>query len=693
MPNLYASLPVPAGDGVGAWVDVSLFSATRTFSVDGGHFAGQLTIEGSNDAQASSVPLPVPPFFDGGEVIQTAVLTEQFMRIRRTGSASLTPGAPNVQVAAEQQAGTIFGAMNVPTDNGPGTSIDLTLGGEINTFNVSGGNGQVVIEISTDPAGLIFSPALLFDSGGGVAQTVVGTLKRARVVRRLVTAPGAGNAPLVSVGSGGSSGGGGGGQGVLSVDSVNVIGVKLTQVVENALLQGTIAYVGNNNALLASVGAPYELKFGQNLTPVDLVVVNAFNFATTGGQWVRMNIQNPQWLAAPFWDIDPVNGIDEATGWGVTQAAARLAPLKSQAELNRRLVGAFNIAPTIEIEGNIPNSDDGGLPNLQTKTRDALPLIFGRIDPVGGTVNPPIFSGVITGYVTAVPATNTPFQMTIAGLPVSWTASGLLGLMIQKDNGTKTSWVLADLGAKTARISEPRSSTGTGSAGAATNFVVGETVNVYSLFTIPNWPYGGQVLFPKAGNLEIQGKRANGSSAQTVLGGSGPLISNCKLNNVIWQGGSQATFGNVYCPGPNSISGMSQLALQGLVTQGILQLSDCSVQSTDGTTSVDGAAARINLSTRTLMVVKTPALVSIFGSADVAIDCSGQGAFWSVGATVYGAGNSNFIMTVDQGSRCAFPAGTAATSLAHPFSMGTAFFDYADLPVANLTEQCGISLL
>jgi hypothetical protein len=477
---------------------------------------------------------------------------------------------------------------------------------------------------------------------------------------------------------------------LLSVDSVHVIGVRLDQVVENALKQGTIAYVGNNNATQASVGDSYELKFGENLTPIDLVVVNALNFGVTGGQWVRMNIPNPQWLAAPFWDVDPVNGQDENTGWGTTQANARLAPLKTMAEMNRRLAGALNIAPTIEIEGNIPNADDGGIQNLRTKTRDALPLIVGRIDPVGGAINPPVFSGAITGYVTAVPATNTPFQMTIASLPVSWTASGLLGLMIQKDDGTKTAWVLADLGAKTARISEPRTSTST-SSGNATNFVVGETVNVYALFSVPNWPYGEQVLFPRTGNLEIKGLRASGAASQTNLGSSGPTPNNCKLTGIIWQGGNSANFGNVYLGPTSSISGLKQLGVVGLSTKGLLQLSDVSFLTVLGTIHIDGAAAQI-ITSFGQTFVKAPALVSIFDTAGLSLDCSAQGSFWSVGATVYGSGNSNNLLTVDRGSRCAFPKGaTVVTSAGNALVVGGAAYNFSDIPVTDLPNQCGVT--
>jgi hypothetical protein len=486
------------------------------------------------------------------------------------------------------------------------------------------------------------------------------------------------------------------GQGILNVDTVSIVGTSRLDQVDDTLytaFQGTICYVGNNDPVKSSVGDYYSLKFGQNLTPINLEVVNAKHFATTGGQWVRMHIPNDQFLAPGlFWDIDPTNGNDENAGFGASQAAARLRPLKTQAELNRRLTGALNIAPTIEIEGNIPNSDNGGIPNLKTKTRDALPLVFGRLDPVGGTVNPPIFSGAITGYVTAVPATNTPFQMTIASLPVSWTASGLIGLMIQKNDGSKTAYAEADLGAKTARISQPRTSTAT-SSGVTTNFVVGETVNVYRLFTIPNWPYDENVMFPRAGNLEIQAKRTNGSACQTVLGASGPFVNNCILNGVIWQGGSQGTFGNVQIIGSGSFSGFSQLGLFGLsVLKCLVIFTDSTPLAAEGTVQIDGANASIHTFDRTVISLSGTSALAIFDTTTPAMDHATQGCIWCrIGVAVYGAGNATSLIVVDSGSRCAIPAGATAATAGNQLVLNAVGSAFAAIPVIDIPGQCGVS--
>ncbi len=204
MANQYVSLPVPAVDGVGAWVDTSLLAPGKVLSVDGGPFSGTIYIEGSNDNQVSAAPVDVLPFTSDAQAPANCVATLQFMRVRRSGTITTTAGAPTVRVSAE--LGTnIFGALAVPAGNGVGAAIDLSGGGNLNTFNVVGslvGVEQLLIEISND-AGVTWSPALLFDSGGQVGRNYDGVIGQARVRRRISLGT---TAPLVSVGSGDSEG-------------------------------------------------------------------------------------------------------------------------------------------------------------------------------------------------------------------------------------------------------------------------------------------------------------------------------------------------------------------------------------------------------------------------------------------------------------------------------------------------------
>lgn len=208
MANIFLSLVVLAGDGAGAWVDVSSIGPEKTLTVDGGAFAGAIYIEGSNDAQASAAPSSVGPFTGGFSAPQTFVQAWNFMRVRRASSGD-RPGAPTVGVAGPSAISNIFAAMNVPNGDGFGTPTTLSGGGDVNTFSVVGTIvGQILIETSSD--GTNFVPTLIFTAGANVAQSqnVVGVLNAARVrVRGAGTSP----APLVAVGSGATSGAAGGG--------------------------------------------------------------------------------------------------------------------------------------------------------------------------------------------------------------------------------------------------------------------------------------------------------------------------------------------------------------------------------------------------------------------------------------------------------------------------------------------------
>lgn len=205
MANAFLALVVPAGDGVGAWVDVSSMSPERTISVDGGAFGGSIYIEGSNDAQASAAPAAVGPFVGPTFAPQLFLQAWNFLRVRRVASGGV--GTPTVTLAGPAAIANVFAAMNVPTADGVGTNTDISGGGDVNTFNVVGPfTGQLLIRTSTD--GVNFSPTLIFDSGSAVGQTVVGVLSSCHIRRRGVTG---GPAPLVSVGSQATSGAAGGG--------------------------------------------------------------------------------------------------------------------------------------------------------------------------------------------------------------------------------------------------------------------------------------------------------------------------------------------------------------------------------------------------------------------------------------------------------------------------------------------------
>ena len=137
MGNVYAALPVPAGDGTGAWVDVSSMGKIKTITVDGA-FEGTLTIEFSHDAgtgQASIVSFTQP----GKKTIEIAA---QVMRTRFSGYLS---GTPTVDVAANDN-GARFVNLPVPAGDGVGAAVDVSTLGTFNTIICAGTfTGSVII--------------------------------------------------------------------------------------------------------------------------------------------------------------------------------------------------------------------------------------------------------------------------------------------------------------------------------------------------------------------------------------------------------------------------------------------------------------------------------------------------------------------------------------------------------------------
>lgn len=98
--GLFLDLPVPAGDGVGAAVDVSALGTYNTVAVLG-TWEGVVIIEISEDNVTWSQCMG---FQNPG--YQSKEFVAQFMRVRRSGTAvlGLPPGTPNVDVGAINDA-------------------------------------------------------------------------------------------------------------------------------------------------------------------------------------------------------------------------------------------------------------------------------------------------------------------------------------------------------------------------------------------------------------------------------------------------------------------------------------------------------------------------------------------------------------------------------------------------------------
>ncbi len=149
------SLPVPAGDGVAASVDVTQFGSTLTFII-GGDLDGPATliIEGSED-DSDYAPLVVSS--DGGAKTLENVAV-RFLRVRASGVTSTFPFAPVVGVVGVPSGGGGGIASNVLVEEGDETTTTIVVrpGGDDTT-----GNGTIGAPYETLRRAVLDVPAFI----------------------------------------------------------------------------------------------------------------------------------------------------------------------------------------------------------------------------------------------------------------------------------------------------------------------------------------------------------------------------------------------------------------------------------------------------------------------------------------------------------------------------------------------------
>lgn len=150
-------LPVPAGNGLGAAVDVSSLPNFKTVQV-GGSFGGTLLVLISEDGgttynQAFS--------FQGGpdSSYQTLLIAADFMRIQRVGVPLVAPGLPVVWVSATQPVGGGGGGGALTVTDGTTTVTNVT------TLTADAAAGLAVTEIAPGNAGLTYAQNTVQQAG------------------------------------------------------------------------------------------------------------------------------------------------------------------------------------------------------------------------------------------------------------------------------------------------------------------------------------------------------------------------------------------------------------------------------------------------------------------------------------------------------------------------------------------------
>lgn len=170
MANLFSTLAVPAGDGVGAWLDVSAMGQLKTITVLG-TFDCSVTIEVSHDGTGYA-----PLYTFGKTGSRTFSVAAQQMRVRISGYRS---GTPEVDVAANDD-GARFANLPPPVGIGVGATVDVSILGSFNTFIVTGPfTGSITIEGSED--GTVWAPITTFANPGMRSMTFIAQYLRLRV--------------------------------------------------------------------------------------------------------------------------------------------------------------------------------------------------------------------------------------------------------------------------------------------------------------------------------------------------------------------------------------------------------------------------------------------------------------------------------------------------------------------------------
>lgn len=340
------------------------------------------------------------------------------------------------------------------------------------------------------------------------------------------------------------------------------------------------------------------------------------------------------WSTQIAWGINPSTGAD-------TNVGSVASPLATWAEFRRRNIVAGGFAQslgnvTVTIVGNLGQSDPENFMGMSVPIGTVLIV----------THTPATVYTSVVGVVTAKAAPNTPQSFTDPALPVSWTASGLVGLRGRITSGARAGtlfWIAKDLGGKAARLLVPGSTPTTFPFGLTTSFptlVAGDPFVIETLPTVDTLIIGGN--FPiETGDDAVLSRLVLRDASYTgvatiVTNTAGSLVSyiGCKLANAysLLEAYFESAINVSVTSGMNlSVLGGGCLAAAGIVmVGGSVTLNNILVQ-TGSIQIFDYAALFLNGD------------AGVFDSPSSGILAEEQG-LWdaSGGARTYGSGNTAF---------------------------------------------------
>ena len=681
-------LNVPA-TGTGTPSDVSSFGGNKTIVTDGTMLPGeQLVIEASEDPTGTleanrtyNGVITIDSNFPGKVTIDVVANTMRVVRYFPMGTT------PSLTITGETGTQT-FAALNIPVITAPaggvadGTPLNVSAFGSLLSIAINGtfiDGENLLIMGSLD--NVIYDGIFSVNNGYPGLHTFTANYNWLKVRRS-----GRPSVNTLTSAVGGSTSGGSGpgpGSGTLQFDSINIVGTKLAAFVTTGFLKGTIAYVGNDTFPgHGSVHRNYQLVYGEALTADGIEVVNSPTFGVDGAQWQSLDTVNQQALQKRFWAVDPANisGIanDENNGFGTSLANAKLFPLRTFQELNRRLVG-YNGNNTTQIALMSSDTNTPVMNNLKGENGNDQVAIIGDLVQLGGDY-------AVGYYLTEIPGSNLSFFLIAPGLG----ALGNNGKLVTNDTFTKWAMIQNVDGANQAELTQPHNYnpfTFGGSLNVA--FAPGDTVRVWNMPSLSQWPFTPRMQFPTVWHAQINGSRTPPANFdQNLFGTSGPQIVACICDGWQTNGGSSGLM--VGCQfsgnGSNFIGPQSMNLTNCGIRNVIFQQVGGNVQ-VNGTLNLNGAAAKYILANNGTLNATSTGQLAAFACASVAAFDVGKGSTLSVSATsaLYGnigaipvilaRSNSNISLTK---ALC-----TALTAAAHPLLSNIVNYDYADLPISD----------
>jgi len=241
MANLFFNIPVPAGNGSGAAVDVSTFGYAKTVSV-AGPFVGTVTVEVSNELVPTKwAPVAVFGNADGANLGVAA-------RWMRASVAGYVSGAPTCDLGGTDE-GASFATLPATAGDGAGAAVDVSSLPSLKTVTVGGPyRGYVQVEVSEDGLTRWSQVGFGFSNPGLESQQIIA--RYMRVVRSGVpqTDPGL---PLVNVGACAIATGVGGSTIIVEDEGVPVVGGPFTTL--DFVGEGVVATDGGGGTATVTI--------------------------------------------------------------------------------------------------------------------------------------------------------------------------------------------------------------------------------------------------------------------------------------------------------------------------------------------------------------------------------------------------------------------------------------------------------